>query len=309
MTIRIEALRTFLAVAEARNIKDAAARLLRTPSAVSMTLSQLEADLGGPLFEHDRKSSLTALGRFVQEVAQVMVRDHDRGLEIIEAYAQNRTGKLRLAAVPSIATHLLPVLLRGFASARPQAEIELVDTDSGQVLERVATGQADFGICGTPPADTALLFRPLFEDPFRLVCAAGNRLADMGRPIRWEDLTGQELILNEASRVIPAPQYAALANHARLTMRNMTSLLAMVQAGMGITLLPALACASLPAGLTSLALLDESSRRIVGTVTRSGTAESPLTRAFHTYLDENAPALLTSLGLSRVQPADTRLSR
>lgn len=299
MSIRIEGLRTFLAVAEARNIKDAAARLLRTPSAVSMTLSQLETDLGGPLFERDRKSALTALGRFVREVAQVMIRDHDRGIEIIQAYAQNRTGKLRLATVPSIATHLLPALLRGFASARPQAEIELVDTDSGQVLERLMTGEADFGICGTPPGDTALLFRPLFEDPFRVVCASGNRLALLGRPVRWSDLRGEELILNEASRVIPAEDYTALARHARLTMRNMTSLLAMVQAGMGVTLLPALACASLPGRLTSLQLADGSSRRVVGTVTRAGVAESPLTRAFHSYLDENAPALLRSLGLAQ----------
>lgn len=302
MTIRIEALRTFLTVAEERNIKDAAARLFRTPSAVSMTLSQLEAELDGPLFERDRKSDLTTLGHFVRDVAQVMVRDHDRGLEIIQAYAQNRTGTLRLATVPSVATHLLPALLRGFAAERPQAEIELVDTDSGQVLHQVGTGEADFGICGTPPANAALVFRPLFADPFRVVCAADNRLARLGRPVRWSDLAREELILNEASRVIPAPQYAELAQAARLTMRNMTSLLAMVQAGMGVTLLPALACATLPGPLTALDLADSGSRRIVGTVTRAGIAESPLTRAFHGYLDEKGPELLRSLGLSRMAP-------
>ena len=151
MTLRIGALRAFLTVAEEGSIKNAALRLHRTPSAISMTLSQIEDHLGGPLFERDRKSSLTALGSFVRDVAQVMVRDYDRGIEIIQAYAQNRTGRLRLATVPSVATHLLPPLLRGFVDSHPRVEVELVDTDSQQVLQRVDSGEADFGICGTPP--------------------------------------------------------------------------------------------------------------------------------------------------------------
>src|SRR6056297_1748961 len=59
--IGITALRTFVHVAECGTIRDAAERLFRTPSAVSMTLTQLERDLGAPLFQSDRKNRLTAL--------------------------------------------------------------------------------------------------------------------------------------------------------------------------------------------------------------------------------------------------------
>lgn len=56
MAIKIEMLRSFLTVAEEGNIKDAATRLLRTPSAVSMTLSALEDELGGPLSNRTAKA-------------------------------------------------------------------------------------------------------------------------------------------------------------------------------------------------------------------------------------------------------------
>ena len=296
--IRLEALRTFVTVAEAGNIKDAATRLFRTPSAVSMSLSQLEEQLGGPLFETDRKSALSDLGRFVNEVAQVLVRDHDRAIELITAYAHNRAGKLRLATVPSVATHLLPKLLSGFVADRPEVEIDLVDTDSARVQQLVATGQADLGICGAPTTHPILDFTTLFRDPFRLICSETSPLAALDRPVRWEDLGEEELILNEASRVIPTPDYVERAARARLTMRNMTSLLAMVQAGVGVTLVPALACADLPQGIRALYLEDSRSQRTVGRITRAGIAQSPLAAAFGAHMDSEAPALLAGIGLA-----------
>ena len=298
--IKLEALRTFTIVARAGNIKDAARRLLRTPSAVSMTLTQLEEELGGPLFENDRKSNLTDLGRYVDNAAQILIRDYDRTLEIIIDYAQHRAGRLRLATVPSVATHLLPNLLRDFMKDRPNVDVELVDTDTAQVMRLVETGQADLGLCGVPLSGSSLLFDPLFRDQFKVVCGTSSVLARIRRPIRWSDMAGSELILNEASRSILAAEYTALAKTARLTMRNMASLLAMVESGMGITLLPSLASADLPAGIKALELADRASWRIVGVVSRPGVTESPLTRAFRAHLDAHTPTLLAAAG---VEPA------
>lgn len=290
--IKLEALRTFVTVAETRNLKDASDRLMRTPSAISMTLSQLEEQLGGPLFESDRKSVLTDLGGFVRRVAETMVRDHDHSLGIIQSYAHNQIGTLRLASVPSVATHLLPRLLRAFTTDRQRIDIELVDTDSTDVQRLVESGQADLGICGVAPATTALDFRLLFEDRFRLVCAATHPHAGSTAPLSWLDLAGEELILNESSRAISAPEYARLAARARLRMRNVASLLAMVQAGFGVTLLPELACTSLPNGVVARSFERNEISRVVGGVTRAGTAKSPLARAFEQYLFTETPNFL-----------------
>lgn len=120
-------------MAEEGNIKDAATRLLRTPSSVSMTLSALEDELGRPLFEQDRKSGLTVLGTYVRDMAEVMIRDHDRGIETIKAFAQSRLGRLHIVAVPSVASRILPPILREFLRRQSGAAVSLVDTDSHQV--------------------------------------------------------------------------------------------------------------------------------------------------------------------------------
>lgn len=296
--IKLEMLRTLTVVAETGNIRDAAARLMRTPSAISMTLTQLERQLGGPLFESDRKNNLTDLGRFVEQAALVLIRDHDRTLDLIAAYAQDRAGSLRLATVPSVAIHLLPALLKGFMSDRPNVNVDLVDTDTAQVGRLVESGQADLGLSGAPRQGALLSFQPLFRDPFKLVCGVSSGLAKLRRPVSWNDIAGSELIVNEASRVITAPEYIALASRARLTMRNMASLLAMVEMGMGITLLPSLACANLRDGIKALDLADGESWRVVGTVHRPGVTMSPLARAFHNHLAAHVPALLEPYGVT-----------
>jgi DNA-binding transcriptional LysR family regulator len=296
--LKLEVLRGFVTVAECGNIKDAAERLGRTPSAISMTLKQVEDQLGAPLFESDRKHSLTDLGHFVLNVAVVLLRDYDRANDLIEAYAQNRVGRLRLASVPSVAVMLIPQVLRVFVMARPGVEVELVDTDSAGVRMLVETGQADLGIASAPSESTGLGFQPLFRDPFRLVCRAGSPLIARRAPLSWDALEGYEMIMNEASRSLPSPGFQALARHARLTVRNVASLLAMVQSGVGVTLLPALATVNLPDSLCALPLADPAALRIVGLISRQGKIASPVTMAFREDLAAAVRRQARHLGLS-----------
>jgi DNA-binding transcriptional LysR family regulator len=295
--IRTEALRVFVTVADRGNLRDAAAALFRTQSAVSMTLKQLEARLGGPLFETDRKQNLTDLGRFVHGVAAVLMRDHDHAIDLIDGYAQGRTGRLRIASVPSVASLVIPTVLQAFTLARPEAHIDLVDTHSADVRRMVATGEVDIGIASPPPASEALSATPLFEDRLKLVCRADAPLAAQAGPLEWAQLAQVALILNEAVRALPAPEYQALAARARLSVRNVTSLMAMVQAGVGVTILPGLATVSLPQNLVALPLADPVCTRTVSLLTREGRARSPLTSAFARDMAQAAPALVQRLGL------------
>ncbi len=198
--IRLEALRTLVTVAENGNIKDAADRLHRTPSAVSMTLKQTEDRLGGPLFESDRKQTLSSLGQLVYDRAVVLLRDYDRAMEVIATHAGARAGKLRLAAVPSVAVNLVPMALQAFVKSRPGLEIELFDTDSTEVHHLVESGQADIGFAGRPREGASLNFVPLFTDPFRVICRANTDLAAKSQAVEWRDLAAQDFIQNEACR-------------------------------------------------------------------------------------------------------------
>ncbi len=281
--IRTEALRVFVTVAECGNLKDATDRLFRTQSALSMTLKQLEDQLGAPLFEKDRKHSLTELGRFVLGVAKVLLRDHDTALHLIQQYASGASGTLRIASVPSVAMLLIPEVLASFLASRPDAQIDLVDTDSADVRNRVATGQADLGIASAAGSDVGLVSTPLFEDHMHLVCRADAAQALGAAPVDWRDLAGLPLILNETTRGIQAAEFQALGALAKLQVHNVASLLAMVGAGIGVTLLPGLATVALPAALVARPLADQSCRRRVCLLHREGRVQSPLARAFQSH--------------------------
>src|SRR6056297_1646339 len=278
--VNVTALRTFVHVAECGNIRDAGARLFRTPSAVSMTLSQLERDLAASLFQNDRKNRLTPLGAEILVIAQELLRDHDRAVERIEALAIGRQGRLQLASVPSVAAELLPGLLAAFLDARPGVTIELVDTDSRSVHAMVADGTVELGIAGPVARGAGLSFAPLFRDPFRLVCQTGHKLAASAHPLGWTDLEGARIIGNDAAEAIEAPEYRALVAASALRARNVISLLALVRAGAGVTLLPRLATVSLTPDLVALPLADGAAEREVGVVLREGRSPGPVCGAF-----------------------------
>lgn len=278
--INVSALRTFARVAEYGNIRDAGARLFRTPSAVSMTLSQLERDLGAPLFQNDRKNRLTALGEEILGIAQELLREHDRAVDRIEALATGRQGRLQLASVPSVAAELLPGLLAQFLDSRPGVMIELVDTDSRTVHSLVADGTVELGVAGPTAADSGLSFAPLFRDPFRVVCPRDHPLAQRGGPLGWRDLDGERIIANDAAQAIDAEAYRALIAASALKARNVISLLALVRAGAGVTLLPRLATVSLRPDLVALPLADPAAQREVGVILRQDRSVSPVCTAF-----------------------------
>lgn len=281
--IRTEALRVFVTVAECGNIRDAAARLFRTQSAISMTLKQVEDHLGAPLFESDRKHSLTDLGSYVAGIAKVMLRDHDTAIDLIEQYAHGNTGRLRIASVPSVAALLIPEMLASFLADRPKAEVDLVDTDSRDVRHLVATGQADLGIASVGVSTLGLVVTPIFEDRMHLICRQDSPLAERSEPVDWLDLDGLPLILNETTRGIAAADFQAIAARTKLRVRNVTSLLAMVRAGVGVTLLPGLATIGLPPTLVARPIGDQSCRRQVCLLRREGRVQSPLAQAFQQH--------------------------
>lgn len=298
--IRLEALRAFVEVADHGNIKDASEKLYRTPSALSMTLKQIEDRLGCPLFETDRKSNLTDMGRFLYAQAVVLLRDYDRAMERIEAQSKARSGRLRIASVPSVATILLPPFLQVFLHSRPDLDIDLVDTDSTDVRLLVETGQVDLGIAGTGPDLPGLVCEPIFRDPFKLVCRSDSPLSTKGGVLDWQDLADHPLIINEATRALPSVEFQRLARDARFSVRNVTSLLAMVSAGMGITLLPALATVNLPAILTARPLRDPACLRTVGIHWREGKVPSPVTSLFRNDFAAAARAHARLIGLEAI---------
>lgn len=238
--IKSEMLRSFAAVAEAGNLADAAEKLGRSPSAVSMTIKQLQDQLAEPLFASDRKNQLTAFGVFVLEQAQAEMAQHDQTRRAISGFARHGSMMIRIAAVPSVAGGILPRAINAFLKDRPKLRIEIRDMESAAIVKGVHDGQFDIGIATAPDSVLRDGRQPLCTDPFGIICAAGHVLGRLTGPVDWDVLQGHDILMNPLAVTLRAPKLRAVTQDARVTAHNTLSLLSLVQEGTGVTVLPKL---------------------------------------------------------------------
>lgn len=210
-------------------------------------------------------------------------------VETIRARSENRTGRLTVACVPSIATTVLPAVVEAQLAERPGFAIELLDVDTASVARLVDSGEVDLGVAGRPPKRIALGFTPLFADRFRVICRADDPLREGPVPVPWSALKGRRLIRSGVTDAVSDPQWRALSGTVAVRARNVSTLLAMVGAGVGLTLLPALATVQLPPDLVALPLAAEHVQREVGVLERPGVPRAPVAEAFLARLRAEIP--------------------
>lgn len=278
MALKLEMLRCFRAVAQHGSLAKAASELGRTPSAVSMMLSQFEAHLGAPLFEATRKSKLSQLG---QQVEVLVIRELERfegTVEMIEALAHADMGLVRLSVTPSLGQTFLPGVLGTFRTQHPDVELHLSDKDTAAVLADIRSGQADIGLAssGEIPGFPA---QRLFSDPFGVICRHDHPLARDWDSLTWVDLSSEGFIANGLCDQIDDPDFVLVREGARFYVRNTASLLGMVQTGIGYTLLPERALPESLDMLVFLPLKDSDARRDVWLITQPEHLISPAAQA------------------------------
>lgn len=256
MAIKIEMLRCFNTVAEAGNLSEAAARLGRTSSAISMTLKQLEEHLGQRLFESDRKNRLTPLGEQVFDLARAELRQFDQTIRAIETSASAPRGLIRIASVPSVAGLIFPTIVKTFTDYFPGIKIELIDTDSRQVIDAMTRGQADIGIASPQHTLNGITQTPLFSDRFGLICSPKHPLAHQKLSLTIEDVVAANFIRNDLCQSIEVPGFQAVTAEANLSARNTLSLIAMVRSENWVTILPKAVVHIAPSGLVFREISD-----------------------------------------------------
>lgn len=278
MAIKIEMLRCFRAVADNGSLADAAQVLGRTPSAVSMMLRQFEDHIGAPLFEAGRKARLTPLGELVRVEATRELRHFDQTIAAIEGLSRAQGGTVRVVATPSVAQVFMPQILLEYAAEHPAVMIDMRDTDSATVQQELSAGRADIGLATLGPMpgfDRHLVF----SDRFGVVCPTDHPLARNWDSLGWADLEGQPFIANGLCDQIKDPAFVPVHDSARLNVRNTTSILSLVRAGAGITVLPELAVLPGFTDLTFLPLIDSTAMREVWMLTPPGPSLTPAARA------------------------------
>ncbi|MFU1476292.1 LysR family transcriptional regulator [Roseovarius sp. C7] len=278
MAIKIEMLRCFRAVADHGSLADAAEKLGRTPSAVSMMLRQFEDHIGAPLFESARKSRLTPLGELIRAEAERELDHFERTVRSIESLSRAEHGNVRLSATPSVAQVILPPLLKAFMQEFPGVRVEISDTDSATIERDLAAGRADIALASIGPMqgfDRELVF----TDAFGVVCPVDHPLAQNWSRLDWTSLTDHRFIANGLCQHIPDAGFQPILEASTLFVRNTASILSMVRAGAGISILPELSILPEFLDLEFLPLQDCEIRREVWMLSQPQMMQTPATRA------------------------------
>jgi len=273
-------LRCFVTVAELGSISAAAERLYRTPSAISMTITNLERQFERPLFEAGSKSRLTPFGSYVLQTAREQLKQFERSMKSIEAYARNDFGRVDIAAVPSFATHYLPDLLSEFVGRYPHVTLSIRDDSSVQINRLVEQGYIDIGIASPLEDSSTLKCRPLLTDPLGVVCGRSHPLARLKRPLTWDDLRDHRFIANGTCSQIRALEFQDILAASDMDVQNTTSLLALVAADIGITTLPRLAVPRERDDVVFKPTRYPDLQRSIGIITSTGRSLAPAAEAF-----------------------------
>jgi LysR family hydrogen peroxide-inducible transcriptional activator len=244
--ISLKQLRYFHALATSGHFGRAAHTAGITQPALSMQLRDLEATLGGALVERKPAgASLTDLGREVeQRAARILaaVRDLE---DVARTHAEMLAGPVRLGIIPSVAPFLLPRLLSRAADDYPRLQLVVRETVTAQLTEELSDGSLDAIVVSLPLAAGDFEEAPAFNDIFLLAAPVGSPHADRS-PALAELIEADELLLLEDGHCL---RDQALAVCHRIDPRRLRSfgatslatVLQLVAAGQGITLVPQLA--------------------------------------------------------------------
>jgi len=276
--VTLRQLRYFDALARHRHFGRAADVLAISQPALSVQIRELEASFGAALFERSAKGArLTGLGEDMAERVRPILRAVEELGELARASEPGLAGRLRLGVIPTVAPYLLPRLLRTLATAHPALDLRLRETMTPRLLTELQDGQIDAAILALPVADQSLTQVPLVEEPFLLVQPSNQSGAG---PVTADMLDGQRLLLLEEGHCFRDQALAVCALDAGpardgLDGSALGTLVQMVGAGLGITLIPAMAreVETRSAPVTVRAFQDPPPRRKIGVVWRSA---SPL---------------------------------
>ncbi|WP_439271531.1 LysR substrate-binding domain-containing protein [Pseudochrobactrum sp. HB0163] len=245
--MNLRELEYLVALADQRNFHRAAALCHASQPTLSAQIRKLEQELGVTLFERaSRGLILTQAGEAAVRRARKILQEITQLRDEAASFTQKGTKRLHLGVFPTLGPYLLPHVVPRFIRDFDETEILLTEEKSTLLLQRLIDGQIDAALLALPVDDLHITGRKLFSEPFRLAVPADHVLAGKKR-LSPEALSGQRLMLLEEghclrdqalslSRRYGAYEYDDFRGTSLETLRQM------VIAGMGLTLMPQLAC-------------------------------------------------------------------
>ncbi|WP_414164441.1 LysR family transcriptional regulator [Superficieibacter sp. BNK-5] len=246
MNYSLRQLRVFVTVAQARSFSRAGEIVGLSQSAVSHSVKELEQQTGVRLLDRTtREVALTEAGQQLASRLERVLDELHSTLREAGRVGTQLTGKVRIAASQTISAHLIPRCIAESNRCYPEIDFVLHDRPQQWVLESIRQGEVDFGIVIDPGAVNDLQCETILSEPFLLLCRQDHRFARR-ESIDWHDLQSERLVLQDyasGSRPLIDAALAHFSVNARIVQEigHPATLFPMVEAGIGISVLPALA--------------------------------------------------------------------
>jgi LysR family hydrogen peroxide-inducible transcriptional activator len=244
--MELHQLRYVAAVARTANFSRAAEQCHVAQPSLSQQIHKLEEELGELLFVRMKRAvTLTPAGETFLRRAQTILSEVEAAKREAGEAGQLLRGTLTIGVLPTIAPYLLPDAIFSFSSKFPGVELIVQEDTTERLLRQTLAGGVDLAIVSLPLAESRLEVRTLFEEELLLALPLEHPLTRQ-RSIRPADLDGQRLIvLQEGHCLGDQVLHFCDRNHAcpciSFRSAQLETVLALVRAGMGISLVPAMA--------------------------------------------------------------------
>ncbi len=236
--------RYFEALAQHRHFGRAAEACAISQPALSLQIKELEEMLGAPLVERNRRQlRLTGLGEVLAERARGILQAVDEVGDLVRSARGDLSGPFRLGVIPTIAPYLLPDILKGLTARFPALDVQLRETITPRLVDGIKAGRLDAAIVALPISEPSFTEVELFSESFMLV----RPWADADRPVPdGQALQKMKLLLLEEGHCF-RDQALSFCGLGPLRTRDLmdgsslSTLVQMVGAGIGVTLIPEMA--------------------------------------------------------------------
>ena len=254
----------FVRTVELGSLTKAAQSLGSTQSRISHILNDLEEEYGFRLMHRSRGGiELTEAGQLLLPKMNAIVQKAKELSECVSEIRSADAGTVRLGVFTSVAVHWLPGMIRAFQAAHPRAQLEMRSGDYHDVDQWLREGSIDLGFI-TLPGPAGMRTIPLAEDPLVAILPKGHRLAALSQ-IPIEELREDpfiSLLQSSAHDIHRALDNAGIRPNIKYTTKDDYAILAMVEQGLGISIVPQLLIRGRTQNLEVRPLIPKASRTI-----------------------------------------------
>ena len=240
----LQQLRYLVAIADHGGFVAAAENMFVSQPALSSQIKELEKRLGVVLVERSpRGTMLTPIGKQVVERARRVIRDVDDIVGLVDAGGDGLQGRLDLAAIPTVAPYLFMHVVSAVTKEFPGIKLHLHEERTPDLVRKLSEGEIDIGLLALPvPNAEEFITVPIGDDPFLLALPNSHRLAKQKGPVSMSELSETKILLLEEGHCL-RDQAIDVCSRVRTSTEDIqatsvATLVQMVAAGLGATLLP-----------------------------------------------------------------------